>query len=130
MDNSNTEVEIKDIQMEMLKKRIPYNENLHKDTTNYENVLESLLEDSKYIGLSLKFPYDDYSNMELPSKYKNWQIRCCLELYKLAGNENIKSYSENGLNWTLFKSGLSIDLINEIVPKVGIPKVESDDANV
>ena len=108
-------------QLEKLKKRIPYNQNVHKDHTGYTDMLNSLLEDSLGIGLSLKYPFDD-TKTSLPAKYENWQIRCCLELYKLAGNENIKSYKENGLEWTTFRDGLSIGLIDEIVPNVGIPK--------
>ena len=44
----------------------------------------------------------------------------------MAGASNIASYSENGLSWTKFKSGLSQDLINELMPKVGTPKRESE----
>lgn len=123
MDNSNNQVEI-------LKKRIPYNEDIHKTQENYDSIIETLLEDSKNIGLSLRFPFKDYSILDLPAKYNNWQIRCCLELYKLAGNENIKSYSENGLSWEMFRNGLSMDLRNEIISKVGVPNIESDDEDV
>lgn len=131
MDNSNENVEIMvSEQKKILMNRIPYNESLHKSKENYDSIINSLLEDSKYIGLSLKYPYEDYYSTDLPSKYNNWQIRCCLELYKLAGNENVQSYSENGLSWTMFKSGLSNDLINEIIPKVSVPKKESVDENV
>lgn len=113
-----------------LKTRIPYNENTHANVGNYENILNSLLDDSLNIGLSLKYPFDD-TKTSLPARYNNWQIRCCLELYKLAGNENIKSYKENGLEWTLFRDGLSINLIQEIIPQVGIPKVvEKEDEDV
>ena len=115
MDNSKT-------QEDKLKIRIPYNENIHKSKDNYNSIIESLLEDSKNIGLSLRFPFEDYSIQKLPVKYNNWQIRCCLELYKLAGNENIKKYAENGLNWEMFRNGLSMDLRNEITSIVGIPK--------
>lgn len=111
-----------DNQLEKLKIRIPYNEVIHKSEENYECILKSLLEDSKYIGLSLKYPYENYEELELPGKYNNWQIRCCLELYKLAGNQNVQRYSENSLSWTMFRNGLSLDLINEIIPSVGMTK--------
>ena len=104
-----------------LKARIPYDENVHFNVKNYENILKSLLDDSLNIGLSLKYPFDD-EKMSLPARTENWQIRCCLELYKLAGNENIKSYKENGLEWTLFRDGISTKLIQEIMPSVGTPK--------
>ena len=111
--------------LDSLKKRIPYNEILHKEEEQYNVLLETLIEDSINIGLSLKYPFKDYSDMDLPKKYNNWVLRCACELYNLAGNENIKKYSENGLQWEKFKSGLSIGLINEIVPSVGTIQSES-----
>lgn len=118
---------IEPIQIQRLKKRIPYNKDIHKTRENYQQIIEDLIEDSENIGLSLKYPFHDYSQKELPTRYYNWQIRCCLELYKLAGNSNIKSYSENKLNWTFFKNGLSEDLINEIIPNVRTFEKDEDD---
>ena len=85
----------------------------------YEKTLERLLEDSKYIALSLRYPYRDYSNLELPKKYYNWQLRCCEELLKLIGSANIKSYSENGISWTKDSAYLSTELASEIEPMAG-----------
>lgn len=110
-------------QYDKLSKRIRYNVEIHKSEENYKDIIDSLLEDSKFIALSIIYPYEDYSELELPKKYYNWQIRACIELYKLAGKKNVSSYSENGLSWTMFKDGLSNDLLNEIMPKVGVPKV-------
>lgn len=85
----------------------------------YIKVLNRLLDDSKFIALSLRFPYQDYSNMELPSKYKNWQLRCCQEIYQGIGTEGIKSYAENGLSWTRDSGYISYELRNEIEAIVG-----------
>lgn len=85
----------------------------------YIKVLKRLLEDSKYIALSLRFPYQDYSNLELPNKYYNWQLRCCEEIYNGIGTEGIKSYSENGLSWTRDSGYISYELRGEIEPLVG-----------
>ena len=109
----------KDTQMNYLQKRIVYDEDIFIGKEIYEQVLEQLLEDSKYIALSIRYPYKDYSNMSLPTKYNNWQLRCCVELYNLIGKENIKSYSENGIQWTKDSSNISHDLYNEIEPMVG-----------
>lgn len=109
-------------QLELLKERIEYNEQVFKNKENYEKCLERLLEDSKYIALSLRYPYEDYSLLELPKKYYNWQLRCCEQLYSLIGSDNIVSYSENGLSWTKDSSYLNKGLTNEIMPKVGVPK--------
>lgn len=118
-------------QLEKLKKRIKYDIDIFENEDNYTTILNDLLEDIMNIALSILYPFDDFSTIDLPKKYYNWQIRACVELYNLAGKANIASYSENGLAWTMFKSGLSQDLLNELVPKVGTPKriveSESDD---
>ena len=106
-------------QYDILSERIVYQEKIFGDETIYEKVLNRLLEDSKYIALSLRFPYQDYSDMELPKKYNNWQIRCCVELYQDIGREGIKSYAENGLSWTRDSGYISYELRGEIEPMVG-----------
>jgi len=107
------------IQLELLKQRIEYNERIFGDNETYESVLNRLLDDSKFIALSIRFPYQDYSNMDLPSKYKNWQLRCCQEIYQGIGTEGIKSYAENGLSWTRDSGYISYELRSEIESVVG-----------
>lgn len=124
MDSSTT-------QLELLKDRIEYDENIFGDEDTYENVLNRLLEDSKFVGLSIRFPYKDFSNMELPSKYKNWQLRCCEEIYNGIGTQGIKSYSENGLSWTRDSGYISHELRSEIESMVGyIVEEEEEETNV
>ena len=115
-------------QLEKLERRIKYDSDIFGTQANYEQVLRDLLEDSMYIGLSILFPFEDFSEMSFPKKYYNWQIRCCVELYNNTGATNIASYSENGLSWTKFKDGLSQDLLNELMPKVGTPKKISSES--
>lgn len=114
-------------QLDLLKERIEYDEDIFTDNETYEKVLNRLLEDSKYVALSLRFPYKDYSTLELPTKYNNWQLRCCEEIYNGIGTEGIKSYSENGLSWTRDSGYISYDLRGEIEPLVGYIVEESDD---
>ena len=115
-------------QLDLLKERIEYDENIFTDNETYEKVLNRLLDDSKYVALSLRYPYQDYSSMNLPLKYYNWQLRCCEEIYKGIGKEGIKSYSENGLNWTRDSGYISYELRGEIEPIVGyIIEEESDE---
>lgn len=115
-------------QLNLLKERINYDENIFSDNATYEKVLNRLLEDSKYIALSLRFPYKDYSNMELPKKYENWQLRCCEEIYNGIGSVGIKSYAENGLSWTRDSGYISYELRGEIEPMVGyIEEVDDDE---
>ena len=116
-------------QLELLEKRIEYSENIFGDEETYEEVLNRLLDDSKFIALSIRFPYQDYSNMELPSKYNNWQLRCCQEIYQGIGTEGIKSYAENGLSWTRDSGYISYELRSEIESVVGyiIPQEENNE---
>jgi len=114
-------------QLDLLKERIEFEENIFTDNETYEKVLNRLLDDSKYIALSLRYPYKDYSEMELPKKYNSWQIRCSEELYNQIGNIGIKSYSENGLNWTRDSGYISNELRGEIEPMAGYIKKEDND---
>ena len=113
-------------QFEYLQERIEYDSNVFGDINTYTRVLNNLLEDSKHIALSLRFPYKDYSNINLPTKYNNWQLRCCVEIYQGIGTEGIKSYSENGLNWTRDSGYISRELREEIEPVVGYIVAEEE----
>ena len=121
---------VENTQITLLMERIEYEENIFGNEETYKKVLNRLLEDSKYVALSLRFPYQDYSNMEVPTKYKNWQLRCCEEIYNGIGTQGIKSYAENGLSWTRDSGYISYDLRGEIESTVGyiIPEesVEED----
>ena len=109
-------------QLDLLKERISYDINIYGDVDTYDKALKRLLEDSKFIGLSIIYPFDDYEKIELPNKHKNWQLRCCEELFGLIGSKNIKSYAENGVSWIRDSGNLSNDLKEELMPKVGVIK--------
>ena len=111
-------------QLDKLKIKIPYNERIFKSNANYEALLSSLLDDALNIALATIYPFvEDYTELELPSKYLNWQIRAAVELYKNGDNQGYKSYSENGLSWTRTNDGaLSDSLLEELIPKAGVPK--------
>ena len=114
-------------QLQKLKNRIPYQETVFNESIEtYEKALLRLLEDSKYIALSLRFPYQDYYEIELPRKYYNWQLRCCEEIYRLIGTNGIISYSENGLSWTRDSGSISKGLRDEIEPMVGYISKEEE----
>lgn len=114
-------------QSDLLKERIPYEEVIFESQEIYDKVIDRLLEDAKEDALSLRFPYKDTTDMELPKRYYNWQLRCAEELYYLIGSINIKSYSENGLNWTRDTAYLSTYLVNKIEPMIGYIKEEDDE---
>ena len=113
-------------QLDLLKERIEYDERIFTDNETYEKVLNRLLEDSKYVGLSLRFPYVENWDIDLPKKYLNWQLRCCQEIYEQIGTIGLKSYAENGLSWTRDSTYISYELRNEIEPMIGYIK-ESDE---
>lgn len=109
-------------QKEILKRRIPIEITMLDDETLYENVIDSLLEDSKNIALSNIYPFQDWSGLDLPAKYNNWQIRAAIELYNLADKAGIRNYAENGLSWSRSSDLLSVGLQEEIMPRVGVLK--------
>lgn len=126
MDNVIELTEIEEEIIERLQNRIPYNEQMFGNKKNYELILEDIVLNARYIALSYIFPFDDYSTMELPKKYINWQYRCCIELYNLADKQGFTTYSENGLSWGKLTDGLSLQLTTELTSKVGIPKKEDE----
>lgn len=85
--------------------------------------LDKFLRRAKNKYLSLVFPFNREIT-ELPDdRAREWQTRCAIELYNLDGNENITSYSENGLSESYGKAGISQDLLNELPPpQVGVIK--------
>lgn len=109
-------------QFNNLSRRIPYDVGVFSNYDNYENVLKDMLKDAKFIALSQLYPYEDFSEYNLPKRYWDWQIRACCELYQLAGKEGITTYSENGLSWTRYSDGLSKKLFDELIPNVGTPQ--------
>ena len=116
-----------EIQLPELEKRIPFDEALHVSQELYEQILTDLLNDSKFICLSLLFPFENYAEYELPARYYNWQLRACVELYNLADKISVKDYSENGLSWSRLKDGLSVSLTNEILSNVYVPDKDDED---
>lgn len=87
------------------------------EDTSKDEVFKIKLKRAKFRYLRLVYPYR-YSEMtELPDdSAKDWQTKCAIELYNLAGDENLTSYSENGLSETYARAGISQDLLNELPP--------------
>lgn len=117
-------------QFDLLKERIEYDKDIFTDNDTYTKVLNRLLEDSKYVGLSLRFPYVENWDIDLPKKYLNWQIRCCQEIYEQIGSIGLKSYAENGLSWTRDSTYISYELRNEIEPMIGYIKESDEDEEI
>ena len=122
--------EEKAILLPMLKKRIPFDEDLFESMKDWEIGLENLLEDSRNILLSKLYPFEDYYEYLIPLNKYNWVLRCCVELYNLADKFGVTSYAENGLSWSKYSDGLSRSLMSEVISHIGIPRKqvkESDD---
>lgn len=90
--------------------------------TSKDEFFKLKLKRAKQRYLNLVYPFNKEIT-ELPNdRAREWQTHCAIELYYLEGNENVISYSENGLSETRAKAGLSQDLLNELPPaKAGVP---------
>lgn len=114
--------ELLEQQLEKLKVKIPYDEDIFESEENWVIVLTDLLNDSAYILLETLYPFDDFETYQIPTKYYNWQLRCCVELYNLADKQGITNYAENTISWTKLSDGLSNFLMNKLVSNVGVPR--------
>lgn len=86
---------------------------------------KSKLDDAEIVALNTLYPYDltkTTIDAENNKRLANWQARCAIELYKKMDSTNVQSYSENGLSVTYLTGLISSELLNELVPKAGIPK--------
>ena len=94
-----------------------------KSNTSEDETFKIMLKRAKNRYLNLVYPFDRVIT-ELPDdRAKNWQTDCAIELYNLDGDENLTSYSENGLSESYGKAGLSEGLLSELPPaKAGVPK--------
>ena len=85
--------------------------------TSKDEVFKIKLKRAKFRYLRLAYPYRYRTMTELPDEQaQDWQTKCAIELYNLAGDENLTSYSENGLSETYARAGISQDLLNELPP--------------
>lgn len=90
-----------------------------------DEVFKLKLDDAEVVALNTLYPYDltkTTIDAENNKRLANWQTRCAIELYRKIGSTNVQSYSENGLSVTYLTGLISTELLNELVPKAGIPK--------
>lgn len=92
------------------------------DSTKDE-IFKDVLTDAEVVALNALYPYND-EIIELPNTFrlKNWQTRCAIELYKAMERIGVQSYSENGLSVSYLTGLISNSLMNELIPKAGVPK--------
>ena len=90
-----------------------------------DDVFKLKLDDAEIVALNTLYPYDltkTTIDAENNKRLANWQTRCAIELYTKMNSTNVQSYSENGLSVTYLTGLISSELLNELVPKAGIPK--------
>lgn len=89
-----------------------------------DEVFKLKLDDAEIVALNTLYPYDEEQTEidEDNKRLRNWQTRCAIELYRKMGTTNVQSYSENGLSVSFMSGLISSELMNELVPKVGVPK--------
>ena len=106
-------------QLEKMRRKILGNSSDNSKDKDFKDCLEG----AKNRYLNLVYPFDR-NTTELPDdRARNWQTDCAIELYNLDGDENLTSYSENGLSESYEKAGLSNGLLSQLPPaKAGVPK--------
>lgn len=94
--------------------------------TGEDELLEVLITLAENIAIVNVFPFQKhYEDLELPVQYNFWVVMAAKELYTNKDiNTSFKSYSENGLSYTLADtmSMLSRDLLSQLIPKASVPK--------
>ena len=92
------------------------------DNTSQDDIFKEKLDDAKSIALYTLYPFDE--NAELPDTWRmgSWLTRCAIELYHKKDSENVQSYSENGLSVSYLSGLISKTLLNELIPRAGVPK--------
>lgn len=89
-----------------------------------DEIFKSKLDDAEIVALNALYPYD-LTKSELDKNNKrlaNWQTRCAIELYKAMQRVGVQAYSENSLSVTYLTNLISSELMNELIPKAGVPK--------
>lgn len=114
-------------QLERLKRRIP-------DEPD-DGILEEMLESAKNVILTRRFPYGDWPTIFVEDengkpeevtvvepRYQDLQIRIAEDMYNRIGASGQLSHSENGISRSWGSEWVSEELLQEIVPYVGVPK--------
>ena len=95
----------------------------NSDDKSLDDIFIEKLGDAKNIALFTLYPYDPTKD-ELPNTWRMrfWQVRCAIELYNKRDSANIQSYSENGLSISYLSGLISRALLDELIPKAGVPR--------
>ncbi len=106
------EEQLKEMRLEILE---------NSSDTSKDEVFKLKLKRAKFRYLRLVYPFNKTITKLPDEQAQDWQTKCAIELYNLGGDENLSSYSENGLSESYARAGLSQDLLNELPPpRVGV----------
>ena len=94
------------------------------DDDSKDDIFEMMLDNAKSIALDTLYPFDQ--SAELPNTWRMdmWLVRCAIELYNRRDSDNVQSYSENGISVSYWSGKVSKSLLDELIPKAGVPKSE------
>lgn len=96
-------------------------------------LLADLVESAKEAILSRRFPFGEYPTRTVEvdgqeveetyvePRYQDLQFRVALDLYNKIGAEGQIGHNENGISRTYESSWISKQLLNEVVPYMGVP---------
>ena len=87
-----------------------------------DEIFGEKLDDAKSIALYTLYPFDDYAELPKTWRMDNWLVRCAIELYNKKDSANVQSYSENGISVSYLSGLISRNLLDELIPKAGVPK--------
>jgi len=84
-------------------------------------ILYELLESAESIIISRRFPFGG-ENAAFEERYRDLKIRIAEDMYNRIGAAGQLSHSENGIDRKWDSEWVSEQLLNEIIPKVGVPR--------
>lgn len=98
------------------------------ENTSKDKILTLKIKQANAIGFNILYPFKKIKRpLEMPDMYDDWLVMASVELYRKIGDENIKSYAENGLSYTYGTASLlSDELQTMLVPVAGVPIVKEE----
>lgn len=88
-------------------------------------VLLSYLDQAKSAILNRMYPYgtdEELDGMDVPARFEMKQIRIAAYLLNKRGAEGQRSHEENGIRRGYSSSDVPVELVQDIMPVVGIPR--------
>lgn len=94
----------------------------NSDDSSLDDIFNIKLDEARSVALDTLYPFD--TSAELPDTWRMnmWLVRCAVELYNRRDSDNVQSYSENGISVSYWSGKISKSLLDELIPKAGVPK--------